>query len=85
MTNKYYYQCRMKKKISNDSYKIYVAWIPEKYAKEGKWIKIKQEDGTWEDHWQVVIVGGKKEAKYVEDKERDYLKQRRVSDWVRES
>jgi len=77
---KYYCQCEMKKELDKDMYKVHVAWIPEKYAKAGKYIKIKQEDGAWDDHWLVTSVGCKKEASSVEINSRDYLKQREASD-----
>lgn len=76
--SKYYVQCYMRCAI-NYGHKIDVAWIPEKFAKKGKWLKIKQ-DGVWEDGWQVMAVFSKKRASDVERSERDYLKQRSTSD-----
>ena len=76
---KYYIQCRLKKIIDKDTYRLDDAWIPEKCAVLNKTIKIKK-DGVWEDGWEVIEVGFKMNAKYVEDKERDYLKQRKASD-----
>lgn len=78
---KLYHQCRMRKKVGKDRYKLHVAWIPEKHAKKGKYIKIKWEDGTWENGWEVTEVGyPPKEEKYLIDAERDYKNQRKVSD-----
>lgn len=31
-------------------------WIPVEHAKQGKYIKLKNEDGTWDDGWQVREV-----------------------------
>ena len=31
-----------------------MAWIPSTYAVVGKFIKIKQDDDTWEDGWEVI-------------------------------
>lgn len=77
---KYYRQCSMRRKIAEDIYKLHVAWIPDKHAKVGKYIKIKLDDGTWEDGWEITAVWTKKDAKFVEDGERDYKKQRKASD-----
>ena len=55
------------------------AWIPERFAQKGKFLKIRN-NGQWEDHWQVVEVYGKKQFTEIELKERDYLHQRRASD-----
>lgn len=79
MSQKYYCQCNMRKKIEN-GYKLNVAWIPEKFAQKGKVIKLKWEDGTWEEGWEVMFVGARQEAEKVEENERDYLKQRKASD-----
>jgi hypothetical protein len=76
---KYYCQCSMRKK-NEYGYKLHVGWIPEKFAKKGKIIKLKWEDGTWEDGWEVTFVGSRKEAKQVESTEIDYLNQRKASD-----
>jgi hypothetical protein len=78
--HEFYCQCEMKKKIDDHSCKIDVAWIPAKFAKINNWIRIKQDNGTWEDGWQVTYVGGKQKAEIVEGRERDYLNQRKVSD-----
>lgn len=36
-----------------DTYQV--SWIPEKYAKVGKYVKLKDDDG-----WEVIEVGTKK-------------------------
>jgi hypothetical protein len=33
-----------------------LAWIPEKFANLNKFIKIKKDDDTWEDGWEVVGI-----------------------------
>ena len=33
-----------------------MAWIPQKFAILNKFIKIKKNDDSWEDGWQVVGV-----------------------------
>jgi hypothetical protein len=76
---KYYYQCEMRKPVEHGE-KVHTAWIPEKYAVKDKYIKIKWEDGKWEDGWRVSYIGGKREAKFAEERSRDYKYQREESD-----
>ena len=49
----FYKQCPPKRENHH-----HMAWIPESFAVEGKFIKIKQEDGSWEDGWEVMSNGG---------------------------
>jgi hypothetical protein len=66
-------------KGTSNGHKIYVAWIPEKFAIKGKVLKLKLND-IFEDGWEVIFVGSRQEAEIVEENERDYLKQREISD-----
>lgn len=56
-----------------------VSWIPECFAKAGKYLKLK-EDGAWENGWQVSHVGGRKMSSEVNIRSRDFLKNREASD-----
>jgi len=56
------------------------SWIPEKFAKVGKYLKLKNEDDTWTDGWKVLEVGDRKDAKAVEVAQQAHKKQRSVSD-----
>ena len=76
---KYYCQCKLRKKLDEDRYQIDVGWIPDKFAKIGRCLKIKR-DGVWDEGWEVIEVGSRKEIEDVEAGERDFLKQRKVSD-----
>lgn len=58
----------------------YTAWIPEEYAKLGRVLKLRHDDGHWEDGWEVKRRGARMLSSYVEDHERNYLKQREASD-----
>ena len=82
MTKKvYYHQCKMRKSTGTNSSIWDVAWIPEKFAKIGKHIRIKQENGTWDYDWEVMKVGDtKKEESRLIAGERDYKNQRKMSD-----
>ena len=37
---------------------VTVSWIPAKFAVKGKYLKLKDEDGNWENGWQVKEVWG---------------------------
>ena len=57
-----------------------VTWLPTKFARKGKFVKLKSDDGTWQDGWEVVEVWGTRPSEEVLEHERDYLKQREASD-----
>lgn len=51
-----YKQCGMRK-YSNKEHTVYqehTAWIPEQFAKKGNVLKIKDDDGNWDDGWVVT-------------------------------
>lgn len=62
-----YKQCRMEKRaescgiIQQNGIMVHTAWIPEKFAKLHKVIKLlmKDRDGNehWEDGWRITFVG----------------------------
>jgi hypothetical protein len=56
-----------------------VSWIPEKFAKVGKFVKLKDLE-EWQDGWEVVEVGIKKDSKEVQKRSVDYRHQRKASD-----
>lgn len=51
---KFYRQCRMIKQTESGR-QDQVAWIPEKFAQKGKYVKLKDDNG-----WQVMSVGDTK-------------------------
>lgn len=53
----YYRQCALERKISEKAFSRQVAWIPEQYCKEGKILKIKDQNDEWVDGWEVKTVG----------------------------
>jgi len=65
-----YVQCTMRRGNTE-----HTAWIPEKFAKVGKYIRIKEVDG-----WKVIRAGGKMDKKYVNDRSQDYKNTRKASD-----
>jgi len=63
-------QCKLQKGIS-----FTYSWIPEKFAKVGNCVKLKDDNG-----WQVVNVFGIMDSKKVQERSIDYRNQRKVSD-----
>jgi hypothetical protein len=66
----FYRQCLLKKKNS-----YLTSWLPEKFAKCGKYIKLIDDDG-----WKVMAVWSRLSEKEVMENSRDYLSQRAASD-----
>lgn len=63
--NMNYCQCELKKGDAKE-----IVWIPEKYAKKGKWLKIANDNG-----WEVIETGSPLSEDYVFGHERDFTKQ----------
>jgi len=62
VTVNYYKQCTLRKTLNPTTTRTQVAWIPEKYASEGKVIKIRNEDDQWDDGWVVLSNGDTKRS-----------------------
>lgn len=75
----YHRQCVLVKPNGKSSNKTIISWIPEEYAVINKYVKLKN-DGIWEDGWKVTEVGSRKLSKDINERSRDYLRQRKVSD-----
>lgn len=75
--NVFYRQCRLRHLNTHQ-----VAWIPEKFAKKGKFIEIKKDDGEWENGWEVMSDGGSTRLSHstVVHQERAWTKHRKFSD-----
>ena len=70
----YHTQCRLKKKTK--TYETFqTSWIPKKFAKKGKFIKLKDDDG-----WEVVEVYATMLTKDVQKNERNYTHHRKATD-----
>jgi hypothetical protein len=71
-------QCTIEKPIPNGVVRQ-VSWIPEKFAVQGKYLKL-LEDDVWENGWLVMQVGGRRPSADVNIRSRDHLRQRDASD-----
>ena len=71
-------QCRLKKGNTET-----VSWIPTKFAKKGKYLKLKNNrTNEWEDGWQVISNsdGHSMPSEIVLERSQDYKYQRQASD-----
>ncbi len=56
------------------------SWIPESFAKRGKILKLKRDDGVWDDGWRVVGVGARMTTAETIERSVDFKYQRKGSD-----
>jgi hypothetical protein len=71
-----YRQCQLIKKSIKYGHVLTCSWIPEKFAKRGKIVKLKDDDG-----WEVTIVGSiSLDEEDAKDRSQDYKKTRKASD-----
>ena len=55
---KWYVQCRLEKDIpERNAIKYMVSWIQESIAIPGALIRLKNEDGDWDENWKVINRG----------------------------
>ena len=52
----FYRQCRLVKRIENGELQL-VSWIPEPHAATGRFVKLREADGSWDDGWVVATAG----------------------------
>lgn len=55
------------------------SWLPQKYAKVGKFLKLKN-DGEWENGWEVLATFAVQPTAEVIERGQDYKHQREASD-----
>lgn len=71
-----YVQCSLQKGNTH-----HMAWIPEQFAVVNKFIKIKNENDTWDDGWQVTYASENKlGAEAANQASQMYKKTRKASD-----
>jgi hypothetical protein len=52
----FYRQCRLVKRVEGGEL-VLVSWIPEPYASAGRAVKLRDDDGAWDDGWVVRCAG----------------------------
>ena len=65
---------------------VYRAWIPEKFAKLNKFIKLKFYDSVedlhfWDDGWKIKFVGQiRRDEKEAIERNQDYKRMKKATD-----
>jgi len=59
---------------------VQTTWLPQKYAKAGKFLKLKNDHGEWENGWEVIKTFAVQPTPEVKKNEQDYRHQREASD-----
>ena len=69
-----YKQCRLEKTGLKGS-RLLVTWLPLRYAKQGKVLRLKNDLGHWDSGWLVMVVGERSQsASHLRLHNRDGLK-----------
>lgn len=78
--DEFYKQCCLRKPTLS-GYKTTTTFLPEKFCIIGKVIKLKDNNGEWEDGWVVEAVGcAKFNSNYINRASREHLKHRNRTD-----
>lgn len=56
MNKEKYAQCTLEKRDGNSTLRT-VSYLPQKFAKKGWIVDLKEENGNWDKGWNVVEVG----------------------------
>lgn len=75
-----YRQCRLMRR-EGEADMQQTSWIPAKYAVAGKVLKLRGDDGAWQDGWVVSHVGSfTRTESEANERSRDHLRTRKASD-----
>ena len=55
-------------------------YIPSKFAKINKMLKLKKENGTWDNGWKVIFVGQEMDSDEIVTTQNAHKKHRKNSD-----
>ena len=74
--------CELKKAVGNNAgYMKQWSYLPEKYARVGKVVGLKnRETGEWDEDWEVAFAGPARSYESVHARANDWKNQRKVSD-----
>ena len=79
MKTTHYRQCILERIVDFQTIQQ-TTWLPEKFAKEGEVLKLKDEADNWVDGWVVQSVGARRTDKENELNQTLYRRTRKVSD-----
>ena len=61
-------------------YEYQTSWIPDAIAEVGFFVRLKEEDGTWEEAWEVMEVYDKLPTATVIERRMDYKNMKKRTD-----
>lgn len=69
-------------KYERGNKRMHVTWIPEKYAKKNKYVRVRNLwTKEWEDNWCVSkVFEGRKRQHEITERQNDYKNTRKASD-----
>ena len=70
-------------KVVNDiAGETQTTWIPEKFAEVDRYLELKDQGGTWTNHWRVVeaYTEAKVPWSYLKENERNWKSHRSATD-----
>ena len=76
----YHKQCLLNKNELDGSVIQTTAYLPESFAKVGKWVILQQNDGHWDTGWRIIEVYDRMESDYLMERSSDYKRTRKASD-----
>ena len=54
--NQLYRQCRLVKRL-RDGVAVQVSYLPAEYARVGRIVQVRENDGDWDDGWVIRAIG----------------------------
>lgn len=75
-----YCQCLLCKSAEIKGILHTVAWIPKEYAYSYRFLKLKDDNGGWNEGWLVEKVYNEADESFILKHERDWARQRMASD-----
>ena len=73
-------QCKLRRPQSDGTSQTMTSWIPSKVATKGATVRLKEEDGTWTEGWQVMATYATMPSDELNERSRDYTRTRKASD-----
>lgn len=69
-------QCKLQKSGGDTQF----SWLPDKYAHRNAVVKLKNDDGTWDDGWIILETYSEMPSTFIRERGQDYKKMRQMTD-----
>ena len=75
-----HYQCSLER-VDGANKVFTTSWLPEKFAKCGKYLELQNQKGEWINGWKVTGVSGSGlDSKFVQERTQDWKNMRKMTD-----